>query len=98
MKELSRIVNATTGKPEAYIMVSVQGGVPMCFAKSEEPCAFCELFSIGAIGGEKNVTIAREVMALVTSRLQVPANRTYMNFVDAGRADFGWNGTTFASM
>lgn len=98
MRALSKAVCATTGKPEAYIMVSIQGGVPMCFAQSEEPCAFCELFSIGAIGGDKNVAISREVMALVSSKLGVDKSRTYLNFVDAGRSDFGWNGTTFAAL
>ena len=98
MRDLSRAINGLTKKPEQYIMVCIQGGAAMCFAQSEEPCAFAELFSIGAIGGDKNVAIAREVMALVTGKLGVPKERCYMNFVDAARDAFGWNGTTFAAM
>lgn len=98
MRDLSRAINSLMEKPEAYIMVCVQGSASMCFAQSEEPCAFAELFSVGAIGGDKNVAIAREVMALVTGKLGVPKERCYMNFVDAARADFGWNGTTFGAM
>ena len=39
-----------TGKPEQYVMVSLNAGKPMCYAGTEEPCAYGELISIGAIG------------------------------------------------
>jgi phenylpyruvate tautomerase len=95
MRLLSKAVNELTGKPEAYIMVSIQGGAPMLFATSEEPCCFCELFSIGAIGGEKNSKIAARIMAIITDKLGVDKSRTYMSFTDAARSDFAWNGATF---
>jgi phenylpyruvate tautomerase len=95
IKELSAVISRTTGKPEQYIMVLIQQATAMMFAKSEEPCAFLQLWSIGAIGGPKNTEIAREVMAVTSSKLQVDKSRTYMSFTDAARSDFAWNGATF---
>lgn len=37
-----------------YVLVTVDSGKPVMFAGTEEPAAFGELFSIGAIGGDKN--------------------------------------------
>jgi phenylpyruvate tautomerase PptA (4-oxalocrotonate tautomerase family) len=95
MRELSAAIQKLTGKPEQYIMVSIQQAA-MMFARSEEPCAFLTLRSIGAIGGDKNKMIASEIMAITSSKLGVDRSRTYMSFHDAARSDFGWNGSTFA--
>lgn len=96
MKALSKAVSELTGKPEAYVMVSVSGGAPMCFAGTEAPCCFVELLSIGAIGGAaKNTAIAARVMAIATDKLGVDKSRTYMSFSDVARSDFAWNGATF---
>ena len=51
---LSKAVAKAVGKPEQYVMVSLRADTPMCFGGTEEPCAYGELVSIGAIGGDKN--------------------------------------------
>jgi len=40
-------------------MVSLQTDKPMMFGGTEEPCAYGELVSIGAIGGDKNKKVLR---------------------------------------
>ena len=50
----SKAVASSVGKPEQYVMVTLQAGIPMAFAGSTDPAAFCTLSSIGAIGGDKN--------------------------------------------
>ena len=43
----SKAVAAELGKPEQYMMVSLDAGVPMVFGGTAEPCAFLELRGIG---------------------------------------------------
>ena len=50
----------------------------MVFGGTEEPTAFGELFSIGAIGGDKNKTISKLVSDIVTSKFGVPSDRFYL--------------------
>ena len=50
----------------------------MVFGGTEEPTAFGELFSIGAIGGDKNNTISKLVSDIVTSKFGVPSDRFYL--------------------
>ena len=57
IKALSRAVAETVGKPEQWVMVSLTTDKPMCYSGTEAPCAYGELISIGAIGGEKNKTV-----------------------------------------
>ena len=50
----------------------------MVFGGTEEPTAFGELTSIGAIGGEKNKQISKLVSDIVTSKFGVPSDRFYL--------------------
>ena len=49
LKKLSDALASATGKPESYVMTLLESGVPMTFAGSEEPCAYVEIKSIGAL-------------------------------------------------
>ena len=49
-----------------YVLVTVDSGKPVMFASTEEPAAFGELFSIGAIGGDKN----KEVIPWISRHLR----------------------------
>lgn len=59
LKALSKAVAQTVGKPEQWVMVSLTTDKPMCYSGTEAPCAYGELVSIGAIGGDKNKTVSR---------------------------------------
>ena len=92
---LSKAVAELVGKPEAYVMISLKPDTPMSFGGNEEPCAFGELISIGAIGGEKNKTISAGLSRILEEKLGVPPKRFYLKFFDVERPNFGYNGTTF---
>ena len=49
LKGLSAALATATGKPESYVMTLLDSGVTMTFAGSEEPCAYVEIKSIGAL-------------------------------------------------
>jgi len=95
IKALSAVVAASTGKPESYVLVTLRSGTPVCFGGTEDPAAYGELLSIGAIGGDKNKAICKAVSEVVSAKLGVPANRFYLSFHDSARTDFGFNGGTF---
>jgi hypothetical protein len=47
LKVASQRLATALGKPEQYMMVSVESGLPMMFAGKQEPTAFAELRGIG---------------------------------------------------
>ncbi len=94
-RELSRKCADWLGKSEAYVMVGVNSGVSMVFAGSAEPSAFAELFSIG-LPAEEGPRLSKALCQFLAEALELPEDRIYLNFHDAPRERWGWNGGTFA--
>ncbi|OOZ35378.1 phenylpyruvate tautomerase MIF-related protein [Solemya velesiana gill symbiont] len=82
------------GKPEQYVMVGLETGQPMLFAGNDAPLAYLELKSIGP-PGDQTKEISATLCEFVEQQLGIPKNRTYIEFADAARNMFGWNGSTF---
>lgn len=94
LRKASALVAAELGKPERYVMVEWRHSPEMLFGGDDAPLAYLELKSIGlpadATGG-----LSAQLCALVTDQLGVPADRIYIEFADAPRHMWGWNGSTF---
>jgi phenylpyruvate tautomerase PptA (4-oxalocrotonate tautomerase family) len=90
----SRMVAELLGKPEAYVMVSVETVTAMQFAGTDEPLAYLELKSIGL---PKTITspASRALCDLVAGETGIATNRIYIEFTNAPRHMWGWNGDTF---
>ncbi|PAN22546.1 hypothetical protein GQ55_4G026800 [Panicum hallii var. hallii] len=95
LKDCSKAVARIIGKPESYVMVSINGSVPMSFAASEEPTAYGELVSIGGIGPGVNGKLSAAVAEILETKLSVSRSRFYIKFDDVQRFNFGFNGSTF---
>ncbi|XP_066379120.1 uncharacterized protein [Miscanthus floridulus] len=76
LKDCSKAVARIIGKPESYVMVSINGSVPMSFAASEEPAAYGELVSIGGIGPGVNGKLSAAVAEVLETKLSVSRDPT----------------------
>lgn len=94
IKSASQLVAEGLGKPERYVMVALEPPVPMVFAGDDNPAAFLELKSIGLSEGQ-TPKLSENLCHLVTSELGIPVDRVYIEFQDAPRKMWGWNGGTF---
>jgi phenylpyruvate tautomerase len=97
-RELLRQASARTagvlGKPERYVMVSLTHNPDMLFAGTDTPLAYLELKSIG-LPGQRTGELSAALCALLEERLNIPAERIYIEFTDAERHLWGWDGGTF---
>lgn len=94
LEQASRTVAEALGKPERYVMVAVEDGAAMIFAGSTEPLAYLELKSIG-LDGSRTPELSARLCALMADHLGIAADRVYIEFTDAPRHLWGWNGGTF---
>lgn len=94
MKEATTMLSHVLQKPEQYIMVIPEAGSDMMFSGNDEPAVYAELKSIG-LPQNKTAVISAEICAFLEEKLGVPQNRMYIEFTDAERHMFGWNGGTF---
>jgi phenylpyruvate tautomerase len=90
----SQLTAELLGKPERYVMVQLQTGQAMRFAGTAEPLAYCELKSIG-LPVERTAEISQGVCQMIQQTLSIPLDRIYIEFSNAERNLWGWNGATF---
>jgi len=92
--EASSCVAEQLGKPEQYVMISLQQGQTMLFAGSDEPMAYLELKSIG-LPESDTTQISKALCQLIHTRLGIDTDRIYIEFSNAERHMWGWNEATF---
>lgn len=94
LKRASEAVAEILGKPERYVMVSLEHNLDMMFAGTDAPTAYLELKSIG-LPAERTQDLSARLCGLIEDDLDIPRDRVYIEFADAARHLWGWNGTTF---
>jgi len=90
----SALVAEQLGKPESYVMTSVESNAAMTFAGTDAPLAFLELKSIG-LPESATADASRALCELVSGETGIDAARIYIEFSDAPRKMWGWNSGTF---
>jgi len=90
----SAVVAEQLGKPESYVMTSVESNPAMQFAGSDAPLAYLELKSIG-LPESLTADISRALCGMLSAAARVDPDRVYIEFSDAPRKMWGWNNGTF---
>ncbi|MGF1481467.1 MAG: phenylpyruvate tautomerase MIF-related protein [Cyanophyceae cyanobacterium] len=96
LKQLSAKLAQHLGKPESYVMTAFESNVAMSFAGTFEPVCLIEIKSLGKMKPEQTKAMSQDFCQQVEEKLGVAQNRIYIDFADAERAMWGWNGSTFA--
>jgi phenylpyruvate tautomerase PptA (4-oxalocrotonate tautomerase family) len=94
LREASRLVAHSLGKPERVVMVTLEDGTSMLFAGDSGPAAFMELRAIG-LPEDAPSDLSARLCGLAEDALGVPAERVFVNFIDVPRTHWGWNAKTF---
>jgi phenylpyruvate tautomerase PptA (4-oxalocrotonate tautomerase family) len=90
----SALVAEQLGKPESYVMISVESNPAMLFAGTGEPLAYLELKSIG-LSESVTAGVSEALCQLVARETGTDTARIYIEFSNAPRRMWGWNNGTF---
>ena len=93
INKASKLVANELSKPENYVMVALASPIPMVFAGTDAPTAYLELKSIG-LPESRTADLSRALCNLMGD-LNINQNRVYIEFTDAPRAMWGWDGKSF---
>ena len=94
LSSLSSTMSAMLGKSERFVMVKAEHNPAMLFGGTKAPLAYVELKSIGLPEAQvKN--FSSELCRVIADELEVFPDRIYIEFTDAPRHLWGWNGGTF---
>ena len=94
LAKASQLVAEKLGKPEQYVMVALESNNGMLFAGSDAPLAYLELKSIG-LPESRTTELSQALCGLMEQELGVSQDRVYVEFNNAPRNMWGWNGGTF---
>jgi len=94
LSEFSQLLAKETGKPERYIMVELEGDRDMIFSGNNEPLAYVECKSIG-LSSDQAKSLSVSISQILETRLQITADRVYIEFSNCPADYWGWNGSTF---
>ena len=94
LTEFSQLLAKETGKPERYVMVELEGERDMIFAGNDGPLAYVECKSIG-LSRDQAKALSASISHILKTRLQISADRIYIEFSNCPADYWGWNGSTF---
>jgi phenylpyruvate tautomerase len=96
LKTLSAELAELLGKPESYVMVSLENDATMLFGGSTEPACFATLKNIGTFTPELTERLSARLTKHLAAALGIAPTRIYLEFVDAKPHLWGHDGSTFA--
>jgi phenylpyruvate tautomerase len=95
LKELSASLAKHLGKPESYVMAAFEPDMAMTFAGTTDPVCYVEIKSVGTMNPNQTKAMSQDFCQKINQALNVPIDRTYIEFADAKGSMWGWNGGTF---
>lgn len=93
LKAASQTVSKASGKPESYVMVTVEQQAPMLFGGSDAPTAILDYRSLGLPGDRQG--FSDTLCTLISDQLGIDGSRIYISMTDSERQNWGWNHSTF---
>ncbi len=93
IKKASATVSKASGKPESYVMISVDQKTPMSMGGSDAPTALLDYRSLGLPNDRKAFSDA--LCTLISEELSIAGDRIYISMADSERQNWGWNHSTF---
>ncbi len=94
LEALSTMVATALGKPESYVMVSLQHNPDMIFAGSNTPLAYCQLKSLG-LQQSQTRALSETICNSLHELYAIDPSRIYIEFAAPDRPMWGWDKKTF---
>lgn len=94
LQKVSIVATEVIGKPEQYVMVSVQSA-EMMMSGQNGAAAWVEVRSIGVLREEVNKRMTQKLCGLLKLELGIDPERVYINYIDIKPENWGWNNDTF---
>ena len=91
---LGKAIEAIPGKSESWLMVAIEGGIPMYFkGDGSQPTAFVEVKLFGDASKEAYSNMTKQLSGIYEELLGIKPDHLYVRY--QGGTDWGWNGNNF---
>ena len=94
LSAVSGAIATVTGKPESYVMVTLQESVIM-MGGEQKSSAFVDIRGIGGLDPSTNGELSGAVCNILLDSLGIPGDCVYINFTDIAACNWGYDSRTF---
>ena len=94
-KKLSKLAATCIGKPEQYVMASVQDKAAMTMGGEPTSAALVSVKSIGGLSREVNKKLSAETCQILREELGIADECIYITFEELPATHWGWKADTF---
>lgn len=94
MASMSSFLASVLGKPESYVMVTVQES-PVMMAGELGDAVFVDVRNIGGFNAESTSRLTQGICKRIKEHIGTAPRRVYVNFTDVRASLWGWDGHTF---
>ncbi|KAK2360730.1 phenylpyruvate tautomerase [Trifolium repens] len=92
LSQLNTTIANLLGYPQSYVIVSLEGPIPISFGGTEEAAVYGEFVAIGILNQELNKKLSAEIALVLHTLLAVPKSRFFLKFNDIEGYNCGLNG------
>lgn len=93
-ERLGQAISIIPGKSESWLMLAIEGDVPMYFRGDDsQPVAFIEVKIYGSASPAVYENMTKELTGIYGDILGVAPDHMYIRYF--GSSDWGWNGGNF---
>ena len=93
-EKLGQAISILPGKSESWLMLAIEGDVPMYFRGNDaDPVAFVDVKIFGNASSDAYSKMTAELTKIYGEILGVAPDHMYIRYY--GSADWGWNGRNF---
>jgi len=93
LKVISQAVAKATGKPERYVMISLETNTTMVMGGNDDATAFLDYRALGLPAD--HAAFSDVLCSIINDHLGIAGDRIYISMTDSERHNWGWNHGTF---
>lgn len=93
LKAASQTVSQQSGKPESFVMVTIEQKANMLFGGSDAPTAILDYRALGL--PDDRQSFSDVLCSLINKHTGIDGSRIYISMTDSERQNWGWNHSTF---
>tara|TARA_Y100000589_G_C26641123_1_gene422097 strand:+ start:167 stop:502 length:336 start_codon:yes stop_codon:yes gene_type:complete len=92
LEKSSQVLSELTKKPEMYVMVRLIDSLPMYFGGDHRPSCYVDIKSIGSLNPS---IMSKPITQVISSNIEIPEDRIYINFENIEASMWAWKSRTF---
>ena len=92
LEKSSEFIANLLNKSKRYVMIKLDDSLPMYFGGDHRPSCYVDIKSIGSLNPS---IMSKPITQVISSNIEIPEDRIYINFENIEASMWAWKSRTF---